>query len=968
MATGATAQLDGSASSDPDGDALTYLWALTSKPEGSAAALSSATVVNPTFVADKAGVYLVRLTVSDGIVNSAPDTINVEAITVNQSPLAKDLFINIAGDTPATVILRGSDPDGDSLTFTFANPGHGNISGTAPILTYTPQAAYLGPDSFTYQVDDGKGGTATATVSINICVSSNGLTAYFPFNNNAKDESGNSNDGTINGVTPVADPTGKLYSAYRFDGVNDYINIPSTSISSIYSFTVAAWVRNLDATFGDGSSNHIFTFNDPTTAIGLDKNFKYFLKMGWSTYRGSIDVYSASTFPDTNYHHVAGVYDYGNSIFKIYVDGKLEGTNTYNLTVPIRTSPHYIGDWEGGTGHYSWKGDIDDVRIYNRVISEYEIQQLYQGCCAATTTNESPRIISMPLTVGGIGHEYSYRVVASDPEGDPITYSIPIAPDGMTIDPTGLIRWTPNAASDFHVSVQVTDSFGGIDTQNYWIKTRAVNSSAVNHVPIAHAGDDFTMDEGKQDQLDGSHSIDADSEPLTYSWVQTAGPTVQLDSTTVQKPKFTAPQVDKNTVLTFEVTVNDGAVNSAPAKVNVMVLNTDIWPDGSGMVINCNLDGAGSLKAAVDYANTHPGTRITFSIPDTESCYQKNTPGVWTLRTPSQLCGAYSCGIPLQGEGTLFDGNSQAENQGDRNPYGPEIELDESGISVQPFRINASNVVVRGIVFNRNAGLTGSDPQIAISAGENVVVYGNYIGTDATGTQPIFAGDMGGGDVNSGGGGIIVQHGALDYMKVSIVRNLRIGGSRPGEGNLFSLHPFQSINTMYPYYTFPPHDIPGPITIQGNTFGIDRTGTRILDWAIGDITPAIWSNAITIDAGKDILIGGVTAGSRNVMAGMASHINIQGNEELGSITIQGNYLGTDISGSAFLNPNCSSAIIIYPAGSPIANAREFLIGGSMPGAGNVIASCPRYGGPSINIIRSAIHQSADPHPGKHDWY
>ena len=279
----------------------------------------------------------------------------------------------------------------------------------------------------------------------------------------------------------------------------------------------------------------------------------------------------------------------------------------------------------------------------------------------------------------------------------------------------------------------------------------------------------------------------------------------------------------------------------------------------------------------------------------------------------------------------------------------PRLSLTSPVSRSTPFQIIASNVVVRGIVFNRNAGLTGSDAQMHISAGENVVIYGNYIGTDATGTQPVFSGDMGGGDVNSGGGGIVVQHDALDYTKVSIVRNLRIGGSRPGEGNLFSLHPFQSINIMYPYYTFPPHDIPGPITIQGNTFGIDRTGTRILDWAIGDITPAIWSNAITIEAGKDILIGGVTAGSRNVMAGMNSHINIEGNEELGSITIQGNYLGTDISGSAFLNPNCPSAIIISPAGSAIANAREFLIGGSMPGAGNVIASCPQYGGPSINI-------------------
>jgi RHS repeat-associated protein len=943
VATGATVQLDGSASSDPEGDPLTYQWTLTSKPEGSAAALSNAAIVNPTFVADRAGLYQIRLVVNDGTVDSVPDTITVEAITYNQEPLAQDLFINMAGDTSATIILRGSDPDGDPVTFSVGDPAYGTLSGTAPILTYTPQTGYLGPDSFTYQVDDGKGGTKTATVSINICVSANGLAAYYPFHNNAKDESGNGNDGKVSGALPTADRTGKVYSAYRFDGADDYIAIPNASMTSTNSFSVAAWVRNLDNSFGDTTRNHIFTLSDPNTALALEPDYRFSFRAGWVVYSFGT-IYSTNTFTDNNYHHVAAVYDYNNLVIKLYVDGKLEGSATINRTIGIGTGPHYIGNYSHVSPAYTWEGDIDEVRIYNRAISEFEIQQLAAGCCAVTTTNRSPRITSMPLTVGATGFEYSYQVIAGDPDGDDLTYTLAAAPAGMTIDSAGWIHWVPDEASDFRVSVQVTDPYGGMDTQNYWIRTRTANDTADNHAPIAHAGDDFTMDEGKQDQLDASHSFDADGNPLTYSWVQTAGPPVQLDSATIQKPRFMAPRVNRNTVLTFEVTVNDGAVDSAPAEVNVMVLNTDIWPDGSGMVVNCNMDGPGSLKAAVDYANAHPGTRITFSIPDTEPCYEKNTPGVWTLKTPPRVCGLYSCGIRLQGNGTLFDGDSQAENQGDRNPYGPEIELDESGIDRVPFQVIGSNVVVRGIVFNRNAGLTGADPQVAFSGGENVVFSGNYVGTDATGTQHVFAGDMGGGDVNSGGGGIVVQHDELDYTKVPIVRNLRIGGSRPGEGNLFTLHPFGSIKTMYPYYTWPPHDIFGPITIQGNTFGIDRTGTRILEWVFGDVTPDIWSNAITIAAGKDILIGGVTAGSRNVFAGQRRPIIIDAMAagfEAGSVTVQGNYIGTDPTGTVFLNPYCASAIEITPMGTGDISApgTEFLIGGSVPGAGNLIAEC-----------------------------
>ena len=81
-----TVQLNGSASTDVDGDPLTYAWSFVNRPAGSAATLSNPSIVNPTFVADKFGLYTVQLIVNDGTVNSAPDTVVIS--TQNSAPVA----------------------------------------------------------------------------------------------------------------------------------------------------------------------------------------------------------------------------------------------------------------------------------------------------------------------------------------------------------------------------------------------------------------------------------------------------------------------------------------------------------------------------------------------------------------------------------------------------------------------------------------------------------------------------------------------------------------------------------------------------------------------------------------------------------------------------------------------------------------------------------------------------------------
>ena len=117
---GQTVILDGSASSDVDGDRLTFSWSIVSVPDGSVAARSNLTSVNPTFEADQSGTYTFQLVVNDGTVDSDPAT--VEITTENSRPEA-DAGRNQSAIVGETIILDGrasSDVDGDSLKFTWS--------------------------------------------------------------------------------------------------------------------------------------------------------------------------------------------------------------------------------------------------------------------------------------------------------------------------------------------------------------------------------------------------------------------------------------------------------------------------------------------------------------------------------------------------------------------------------------------------------------------------------------------------------------------------------------------------------------------------------------------------------------------------------------------------------------------------------------------------------------------------------
>jgi MYXO-CTERM domain-containing protein len=188
---GDTVTLDGSKSSDPDADTLTYSWVEVSGP--STVALSNATAIKPTFVPDKSGVYVFALYVNDGELTSQPDEVSIEVATSggNLPPLAN------AGTDQVVVVNQwvtldgtgSSDPESDTLTYAWSQ-----VSGESVDLTDADKATakfyglHTGTYVFALVVNDGHSDSAPDNVQVVINSAGN----HAPVANAGPDQSVNS--------------------------------------------------------------------------------------------------------------------------------------------------------------------------------------------------------------------------------------------------------------------------------------------------------------------------------------------------------------------------------------------------------------------------------------------------------------------------------------------------------------------------------------------------------------------------------------------------------------------------------------------------------------------------------------------------------------------------------------------------------------------------------------------------------
>jgi hypothetical protein len=247
-----------------------------------------------------------------------------------------------------------------------------------------------------------------AAAQVPAYVPTDGLVGWWPFNGNANDESGNGNDGVVNGATLTSDRDGVENAAYNFDGLDDFIAVNSLNSSQYAPVTYSLWfwanqLVTVDLPLGNQVSligrDLAGTFNQGDVGFWHHPSQSITQKLHYYTgASGQLFDFSPSL---GRWYHLSLVYS-SNYIITAYIDGQLIESYSFDGSGLTANIPFRFGagtNFDGVSTRYNWNGYIDDIAIYNRALTEQEIQNLYTG----TTP---PPCVSLPsnLQQGLVGY------------------------------------------------------------------------------------------------------------------------------------------------------------------------------------------------------------------------------------------------------------------------------------------------------------------------------------------------------------------------------------------------------------------------------------------------------------------------------------------------------------------------------------------------------------------------------------
>ena len=554
------------AATDADGDPLTWE-IVTPSAVGTLSGTAPDLIYTPP--ADFHGTVTLDFRVNDGRTNSAAVTVTLNIAPVNDAPIAAAGSVTTAEDSATPVLLSADDVDGDALTFNVTTPpAHGTLTGTAPDLTYTPDADWHGQDSFAFTAADGAVTAAPAVVTINVTpVNDAPLAAAqtvftdedaaVPVVLTGSDPDGDAvtptitiqpEHGTLSGTAPNLTyiPAADFHGTDRFEfSLDDGMAPPSTAIitivvSPVNDRPVAAAVDVVTAE--EAAAAVTLTATD---ADGDPLSFTVTAQPVHGTLSGSAPglVYT----PNPNWH----------------------GTDTLTFTA------------NDGTG------DSPPAAVTLTV----------------TPVNDAPTTAGQALATSE-DTAVAVTLAGTDVDGDPLTFAVTEPPvHGSLAGTAPDFVYTP--AADFHGA----DSFVFTVSDGTAPPVAAVVSvdvTAVNDAPVAAGiAAQTTEDAAATLTLSGA---DADGDALTYTLL--SQPSHGTLGGTAPSLTYT-PDPDWHGVDSFTYVVSDGTADSAPATVAITVAAVNDAPLAAARSVVTAEDAPATLTLAGSDAD---GDALTFSL------------------------------------------------------------------------------------------------------------------------------------------------------------------------------------------------------------------------------------------------------------------------------------------------------------------------------------------------------------------
>lgn len=463
---------------------VSYSWTPGgSTPSGSTTVVSSAGIYTLSITNSTVGCTAIyTVAVSSTIVSPNVGAGSTQTITCNTS----------------TVVLNGSSTT-PGVTYSWSPGGvttpNYSVSATGTYTLKVTDPAGCSATSMVLVVSNTSGPSMTVTAVAGSSLPTSGLAAYWPFNGNAQDYSGNANHGTVSSATPATDRFGNLNKAYAFNGTSSRIDVPHSSsidIGTGQDYTIAYWMKSntgnvngiimSKAIYGTWNGYMFFVNNTDGGYCTMPGQCSFYVAAGAG---GDACVNSPIANDPSNWYFITGKYNATSNITTIYVNGVLQTDVGSASAGTPNTKKLSFGAHNDMPAAGFYNGYLDDIRFYNRQLSQAEITALYNEpnptatICAGNTVT---------LTATGAS-SYTWTTGAT----------------------TNTIAVSPTVTTTY--SVTGTGTNGCVSTQTVNI---AVGSLLVN------AGIPVFVSSGTSVSLGGSPSASLGSGSYSYSWTPSA--------------------------------------------------------------------------------------------------------------------------------------------------------------------------------------------------------------------------------------------------------------------------------------------------------------------------------------------------------------------------------------------------------------------------------------------------------------